>query len=199
MKSFIAVLSLAVALPAAPAEASSCVIGPYALTADPPTNCALEYWRHAWSGEPGPRAYVIRNGVQVDVTDASTHAGETVLDYTYYTLDCHDEIIEQIPQSVTMDVFRVTFANAEIGEQIYIDAIPVGTVQPAAIECPLPAYPAPSCAGTYHESTCEPGGDEDPWGEGADDTVGCNATGGASSGVLVGLALLAFARRRRSA
>lgn len=194
MKSVIALALLAALVPA-PAEASSCVLGPYVLSLGPASDCPLVYWRTAGSVEPAPRAYVYREGIRVDVTDTTTPDGTTYLDYRYVTLDCHDNIIEESPQVAAMDVFHVTFTGAQVGEKIWVDGIPVAAVQPATGSCILYPPEAPYCAGTYHQGTCEPGHD-DSWSE-TDDTAGCRATSGAGSSVCVGFALLALARRRR--
>jgi MYXO-CTERM domain-containing protein len=199
MKSVAALVVLAIAVAANPAEASTCVLGPYVLSLEPAADCPVVVWRMTGSVDPAPRAYVYREGARIDVTDTTTPAGTTSLDYRYVVLDCHDNIIEENPLVATMDVFHVTFTGAQVGEKIWVDGIPIATVQPAGGACTLYPPQAEYCAGTYHESTCEPGHD-DPWSDG-DDTAGCRATSGAPTGV-VGLALLALlagGRRRRRA
>lgn len=198
MKSVIALVVLATTVVPQAAEASSCVLGPYVLSLEPAADCPLVYWRMTGSIEPAPRAYVYREGIRVDVTDTTMPAGTTYLDYRYVTLDCHDTIIEETQSVASMDVFHVTFTGALVGEKVFVDGIPVAAIQPATGSCILYPPEAPYCAGTYHESTCEPGHDEDPWPEN-DDTAGCRATSGASS-VFAGFALLAsvsLGRRRR--
>lgn len=196
MKSVIALVVLATTVVPQAAEASSCVLGPYVLSLEPAADCPLVYWRAAGSIAPAPRAYVYREGIRVDVTDTTTPAGTTLLDYRYVILDCHDEILEESPQVAAMDIFHVTFTSAQVGEKIWVDGIPVAAVQPTTGSCILYPPEAPYCAGTYHQGTCEPGHDDDSWPE-ADDSAGCRATGGAGSSALVGFALLASVAHRR--
>ncbi len=195
MKSLVALVSLAAAFAARPAEASSCVLGPYAVIADPPADCPLVYWRYAGNVEHDPRAYVYRDGMKVDVTATATLVGPTELDYTVYTLGCGDEILDESPASATFEVFHVTLGDANVGEQVFINDLSFGFVQAAGGECPVPAYPAPYCVGTVHQEPCGSGDDAGPEN---DNTAGCRATSGASSVFVgVGVALGALTRRRR--
>src|SRR6478609_8639365 len=100
MKFLVALVPLTLALAAGPADASTCVLGPYVMSLEPAADCPLVFWRTADSTDPEPpRAHVYRQGVRVDVTETTTLVGPTELDYSIYTLDCHDEILDETQAS----------------------------------------------------------------------------------------------------
>lgn len=176
---------------------SGCFFGPYVLSYDPPVDCEITVVTQVTGGET-PHAWVYRDNLQFDVTGEVEDLGEVELDTAIYTTDCQGNVVDESHYPELYKTWRVKLTGAEPGEQLWVNWVSTGTVQPATGTCPADQpMPTPSCSGNYDGCF---GGDDFPIP--VDEVheherhypFACNA--GGSSAWLVGVGFaLALARR----
>jgi len=186
---------------------SGCFVGPYAAPSSPPVDCAIElYQRTEDVGTDGPKLWVFRNGIELDVTGPVNNLGQVDLGLTVATVDCDGNVLSTSRQSQLYNHYTFTLAGARVGETLWTNWggwSEMGVVQVAANgTCPEPMpTPEPVCSGNYDPCLYgDADGGVDPGGRPPDvrdpfRLPSCNA-GGGSSGLIVALALLAVRRRR---
>ncbi|MBA3397188.1 MAG: MYXO-CTERM sorting domain-containing protein [Deltaproteobacteria bacterium] len=182
-------------LAAAPREAaaSGCYLGPFAMyQAALPVNCpAIVYDEAGYTYEP--KLFVIRDGVEIDVTGAITRV-EVQVDVENYQSACDGSKIDPYFTPAPYTRFEVSLENVVEGDRVLVNFGHGGSqagVVTAAGPCTPPPPPAPFC-------TSVPGPCDYPYDDNDDDDddCGCQA-GGNPSGFAVGLLGLALLIRRR--
>jgi uncharacterized protein (TIGR03382 family) len=180
------------------AEASGCWKGPYTTTADPHLGCEVVVYEPMDIPLDTTKLTAYRDNQQVNLTGTTTTT-TTTLAVFYGNYDCDGTVHQEYTQDETYKVHRIAIADAQVGDQVWLDTFFVGTVQ-AQGTCTESMVPQPSCTSTNSGYPCL-ADDAGLYGDDAglvDDHDkpkggGCNTTG-ASSGLA--LALLALVRRR---
>ena len=180
---------------------SGCAFGPYVQIYDPPVDCAITVIARASDG-PAPYAWVYRGNVEVDVTGAVEDLGDVELDTGYYETDCSGNVIAENHIPELYKRYRFKLVGAQVGEQLWVNWLGSGIVQPATGMCPADApLPEPSCTGSHYGC----GGDDFPpprdevYEHERHYPFACDAGGSPAWLVGVGVALaLARKQKRRS-
>jgi hypothetical protein len=187
MRSFFALLPVAYLLHTTPADASGCYLGAF-VGNDPAVNCAVVVHQYKAYDTGNPKLFVMRDGMQVDVT-GTVDKQEITLPVVYPETDCDGAVISATTIDEAYNVYRVTISGGLVGEALLVDGVPAGHIQAQAASCVEPAAPQPICG--HLPLDC----DLNPPLEDHDDG-GCNSGRGAGL-ALAGLALVFVRKRRR--
>ena len=130
----------------------------------------------------------------LDRLQSFEQAADIEHDTGYYTTDCNGNVIDESHVPETYKRYRFTLVGIQPGEQLWVNWLGAGIVQPASGMCPadLP-LPEPSCSSNYDGCA----GDDFPPARDLGESAypfACNAGGSPAWLVGVGVAL-AFARR----
>jgi MYXO-CTERM domain-containing protein len=173
---------------------SGCWIGPYINVSDPPIDCPIEVYIRASDVAFTPiTATTYRNNASVDLTGNVENLGDVQIPFSYYT--CEGMLERQTPEAYGH--YKITLANAQVGDQVWVVGSQVGHVQTSGA-CPAPQQlPTPSCTGDYDgcQNNWADGGIDDPGGSGPFDPGGCSA--GTAPGLALGIAALVIVGRKR--